>query len=52
MKSWLKRAWKKSQTPVVTLLEFNTRRGTHVHVYLTWFGVFFWSAAIVWVIFG
>ena len=52
MRAWLKKWYLKSQTRAITLLEFNTKRGTHVHVYLTWLGVFLWSAVIALVIFG
>jgi len=51
MKAWLKKAWTKSQTQAIGF-EFTTKRGTHVHVYLTWLGVFIWGAVATWLIFG
>lgn len=51
MKATLKKWYQKTQTRAISL-EFTTRRGTHVHVYLTWLGVFIWGAVATWLIFG
>lgn len=50
MRAWLKKWWKISQTRAIGF-EFTTKGGTHISVYLTWLGVFFWGVFFTWLIF-
>jgi hypothetical protein len=51
MKTWLRTLWKKSGGLGINF-EFTTRRGLHVHLRVTWRGVFLWCAVAAWLIFG
>jgi hypothetical protein len=46
----LKKLFRKTQTRAIGF-EFTTRRGKHVSGYVTWLGVFLWTAVMAWLIF-
>lgn len=50
MKTHLKKLWRLSQARAIGFTWTSER--VNVDIYLTWFGVFLWSAVLAWVIFG